>query len=483
MTIEAPPAHVHIPPRDGSLLRAVRGVCGHIGREMDPAQELAVDVLTSSWGDMRPASLEAAVCASRQNLKTWCLENIVLTFMTMPGGAKLAVWSAHETATSQESFRTFLDLAERSPWLGDRITHVSRATGREAIEFVGKRWLRFRARIKTGGRGLAGDLIILDEAFALEPAHMGSLLPILSTRPLGRVIYGSSAPLATSDIFRGVIRRGREGGTGAPAYIEWSAPGSLVNPGCRADRCAHAPGTPGCTLDDETMWLRANPGAVYGRISLDYLRAERRALPPEEFARERLGWGEEPGTGTSGFTLEEWARCARADLRESGTPGASPTFAIDLSWDRRHGSIAVASRLDDGSPMVQLVDRPAGSDALVDAAELRARRNPAASWVAPDTPAIQSILGRLRDVGLVPRLLPPREVEAAHGNLQDAVKQQTLVHLGDEDLSVALAGAQRRDTESGWVFTRRRSDVDISPLYAVLSALWEVSQGGPSEVF
>ena len=50
-----------------------------------------------------------------------------------------------------------------------------------------------------------------------------------------------------------------------------------------------------------------------------------------------------------------------------------------------------------------------------------------------------------------------------------------LVHLGDPILGRSVEGAARRDAGDGaWIWTRRRSDVDISALYAVTLACWEL---------
>jgi hypothetical protein len=467
--IEAPPAHVNVPARDGSLLRAVNAVAARVGRAHDPAQQLAVDVLTSSWADGRPASLEAAVVCPRQNLKTFCLENIVLTAVTAPGSGGLVVWSAHEVATAQETFRTFLDLAERYPWLGSRITHVSRATGREGIEFRGGRRLRFRARIKTGGRGLAGDLIVLDEAFALEPAHMGSLLPILSTRPQGRVIYGSSAPLAQSDILRRLIARGRAGGPGAPAYLEWRAPGSLAEPGCADEECLHEPGTDGCSLDNEARVLAANPAAVYGRISREYLRGERLALPPLEFARERLGWGEDPATAPQ-HPLDPF-RWALTTVTAS--PDRSmPVFYVTVGPDDV-AVIAVAADRPaedtDRRPHVELADRVPLS-ALPDRLEDLGEAWPDAKFAAGKAGPVAG----LAEAGLpvTMELLPPSELAQACRHHETLTRDRGYTHFDDPDIATAFAGAVAKPAGDGlWLWDWRKSR-NLAPIAAVTGALW-----------
>ena len=184
------PAYVHAPPRVGSMAGQLTRLSEKLGRGLDPEQTLALDVTTGLRADGRPASLEAAMVCPRQNMKSWNMQLIALGRLLQPGGDKLIVWSAHEVATSQATFHDFIELIETHPWLARRVLTVSRANGKEGIEFTGGRWLRFRARIRTGGRGLSGDAVFLDEAFALLAVHLGALLPILSTRRRAAVFYG-----------------------------------------------------------------------------------------------------------------------------------------------------------------------------------------------------------------------------------------------------------------------------------------------------
>lgn len=468
------PAFLNVPPRDGSLVRAVEGVAAKVGRTLDPPQRQAIDVLTSSWRSGKPATLEAAIIAPRQNLKTYCLENIVLARLTAPGPPALVVWSAHEVATAQETFRTFIDLAERFAWLGEKVSRVSRSPGRESIEFEGKRRLRFRARIKTGGRGLSGDLIVLDEAFALEPAHMGSLLPILSTRKRAQVIYGSSAPLATSATLRGVMERGREGGPGAPAYVEHKAPGSFGEPGCVESDCYHKPGTVGCALDDEANWLAANCAAP-GRISLDYIRAERLALTPLEFARERLSWGEDAaGASDPPFTLSQFELLTDPESRTVG-PVALAAF---ISPDRDAWAIGVAGRRADGLVHIGLGGVGSGGPALAQRlievrSEVALRRivddKASREAIAGDDWTVGPIAGLLRDAGCQPLVWSATEVRMACAALKDAVIDRQVRHSGRSELLAAVKGAVPRNLANGWVYDYKKS-ADVPPLMAVVLA-------------
>lgn len=470
----AAPSFSSMPPRDGSLVRAVEGVAEKLGRSLDPAQRHAVDVLTSAWSDGRPASLEAAVLCPRQNLKTYCLELITLVRMLRPGGDRLAVWSAHEVSTAQETFKTFLDLADTVPWFGQQVEHVSRATGREAITFKGGRRLKFKARIKTGGRGLAGDLVILDEAFALQPEHMGSLMPILSTKAKGQIFYGSSAPHARSDILHRVLKRGRAGGM---AYVEWSAPGSLSEPGCSSLSCTHEPGmvvgdvyTPalvGCVMDDESMWLRANPAATVGRISLTYLRSERAALTPVEFARERLGWAEaQAAAANPAIPAPAW----RAARDPESAPAGAVAFGVEVSLDRRTTTIGAFGMRTDGWWHGEIVEQLPGTGSAVDRLFDLSRRWAAPVGIDPASPAA-SLIDPLRERGVQVVTPTSRVLAATCGQVFDDVTASPprQYHRGQPVLDDAVSAAGQKVVGDGFRWDRR-GEGDIAPLYAVTLA-------------
>src|SRR6185369_12027837 len=125
--------------------------------------------------------------------------------------------------------------------------------------------LIFKARTKGGGRGLTGNKVILDEAFALLPTHMGALLPTLSAVEDPQVLYGSSAGKADAEVLAGIAERGRVGEIRL-GYAEWSIPRGT----CKDPVCEHKKppkhltdyrdwfAVTGCALDDPENWKRVN---------------------------------------------------------------------------------------------------------------------------------------------------------------------------------------------------------------------------------
>ena len=53
---------------------------------------------------------------------------------------------------------------------------------------------------------------------------------------------------------------------------------------------------------------------------------------------------------------------------------------------------------------------------------------------------------------------------------------QSCVHLGQSELDAAVANADRRNYDDAWLWSRRTSETDISPLVAVTLAHWVARQ-------
>ena len=97
--------------------------------------------------------------------------------------------------------------------------------------------------------------------------------------------------------------------------------------------------------------------------------------------------------------------------------------------------------------------------------------------------ASQAILAEQvwNEVGIRPTQLDRAELSAACGYFVDAVEEGRLRHLGDPLLLDAIRGATTSNYGGdGWVFSRRSSSVDISPLYSVVMAVVAAGTSGIS---
>lgn len=472
------PAYLWVPPSATKSAGAeAADLAEMVGLVPDAEQRLVLDAMLAEQSSGKWAALEAAVICGRQNLKTAVLIMSVLHDLFLRE-TRLIVWTAHRFKTTQEAFRDIHALVDGSDYLRRRVKRVRFASGEQGIELLDGSRLEFLARTGGGGRGLSGDVVVLDEALYLTAGMMGALLPTLSAKPDPQVRYASSAGFLESDVLRSIRDRGRQGGDDSLVYVEWAA----ERGGCARQVCDHKVGTRGCALDDESLWAVANP-AIGRRISLDYLRAERRALPPAEFARERLGWWDDPPVdGTrSVIPVEDWE--ARADADSTIDLDQRLAFGIDVSWDRSQAWIAVCGTRADGLPHVEVIPPPRGGTEWVLpwlAERIGSTYHPVALAFQSNGAPVSSLLDDLQaEFGDVVRPITGPELGRSCGVFFDAATQGQMVHIDQHPLTDAVMHAAVRPLGDSWVWDRRKSEVDIAPLCAATAALWAWSVDEP----
>lgn len=410
-------------------------------------------VLINSLGeraDGKWASYEVGLIVPRQNGKGSILEARELAGLFLLD-EKLILHSAHEFKTAQEAFRRIRSLIEDTPSLMKRVAPrgIKTSHGEEGIELKDGRRLRFVARSTGSGRGFTADCVILDEAYNLSSETMDALQPTLSAVPNPQLWYTSSAGMEESSQLRRIRNRGNTGdSTKRLAYFEWSA---------QADIRHYEQ-----ALDDREEWARANP-ALGIRITEEHVEAERDAMGDLGFARERLGiWADEEADIV--IPAKNWKAIADAD---SGIDEDSEVvFGVDLSLNRTHGAIAVAGRRADGLVHTELVDYREGTQWVVPRLlKLLESHSPQAVMVDPSGPA-GGLLSQCQDEGLEPTLVTTREAGQACGALYDLIVNEEIRHLDQKPVNDAVAGAKKRPMSDAWVWHRRDSRNDVSPLTA-----------------
>ncbi|MEU8717488.1 hypothetical protein [Streptomyces sp. NPDC048663] len=470
------PTFSWVPPHVDTYGPQVAELCDLAGFAPDPEQQLLLDALFAVDGADKAVALENAVIVGRQNLKTGLLKQAAIGWLFLTD-QRLVVWSAHEFRTAQEAFRDMEELIMGTPSFARRVKAIHRGNGDEAIELFGNRRLIFKARTKSGGRGLSGDKIILDEGFALQPTHVGSLFPTLAARPDPQVVYASSAGKVESGVLRAIRDRGRPGGEKQLAYFEWCAPPPKEACKDGAD-CTHALDAEGCGCDNMQLVQAANP-AIGRRITVTYVRGERRALPPAEYARERMGWWDDPLVLENPIKPADWTACLDEESRRTG----SVALAVDITPDRSLASIAVGARRADGHVHGEVIEHRAGTGWLVDRlVELfqTVQPTPVALVIDPAGPA-GSLEKGLLERGFTTEKDPvagkwrlhfvgSREYAQACGALADDIANGQFRHIGQSPLDVAVDGVQTRPLAEAWAWSRTKSGAPIAPLVAVTLA-------------
>lgn len=462
----------------------VAAVCTQAGYEPDPEQRLILDGLFGIDENGDPSAFETAVIGTRQNLKTGVLKQAAIGWLFVTR-EDLITWSAHLFPTATEAFRDLSNLITSSPMLSKRLAGgvsngIHGARGSESIELADGRRLIFRARTKTGGRGLTGDKMILDEAFALTDEHMGALIPTLTAVPDPQIVYGSSAGLAYSYVLREIRDRGRVGSPGL-FYAEWCA----ERRGCAEEKCqhrkpSHPQYTPGCALDDEELWRAANP--LLGRkrangtgLTLPKMRKFREAEPPEEWMRERLGWWDESGS-TDLFGVGKWEAC-RGDAPSSGLRIGGLGLAV--SFDSAAATI-VAGAAEGDRVHVKPLHHDVGVGWVVPKAKELQDRHGAPVIIDARGPGAE-LIPHLRQAGVDLEVIDTKDVLDACAGFHTLVRDARLQHADYPELEEAVAVAQKRDVGDRWAWGRRKTGADISALEAATWATWRVATPEPVE--
>jgi len=433
-----------------------------VGFAPDPEQRMLLDLMYGANRDGTWSAFEFCVVCSRQNLKTGLFKMAAIAD-AFYFHDELTTWTAHLFDTTEGAFRDIKNLIDGSDMLSRRVRKITEGHGDEEVILMDGCRLQFKARGQSGGRGKTGAKVFLDEGFALQPAHVGSLYPTTATKPGAQIRIGSSAGLRSSSVLRDIRDRGRKGDVGL-AYAEWS---DVAPPSCQIFDCDHHRDTPGCCLDDRERWRRSNP-AMGRRISEERIATFRRAMPPAEFAREFLGWWDDPSGEPDAIDLTLWAALERDDGQQTDVAA----FGIDVSIDR-DASIGVAGCRADGLWQMECVQSGRGTEWLIPrCVELNASHGPAVFAVDTYGPA-GSLIPLMQAEGLTVLPMATQDVARAYGILTDCVRQGTVVHGPQPELNNAVASARTRPCgDGGLALGRKASGVNISPLVAPEFALW-----------
>lgn len=334
------------------------------------------------------------------------------------------------------------------------------STGQEAVVYKHGSVDMVIASGEASGHGSVVDLGVIDEAFAQPDSRLETALrPAMLTRPSSQLWIVSTAGLPDgSPYLREKVLQGRklaiDGVTDGVCYHEWSA-----DP--EAD--------PGAV----STWRSAMP-ALGITQPLEAVTADWNATTDvDSFRRSHLNVWVELSARSSVWPAALWAELTARDARTSETP----CFGFDVTPDRTMSSIAACSVFD-GKPLLEIVDRRPGTSWVVNRlAELNARWKP--NMVACDAagPA-GSLLADLSAAGVDARVLSHREYASACGLLFDAVNERAVQHTGDAALNDAVRDATTRQTGDVWLWDRRSSSADISPLVAATLAYWGNRQPG-----
>lgn len=428
------------------------------------------------------------VLMARQNGKSTLAQVISLWFLYVYG-AHLVIGTAQDLDVAEDLWQEAVDMVEATPELDALKGHVVRVNGKKSLNLVTGERYKVKAANRRAGRGLSGDLVLLDELREHQSWEAwGAVSKTTMARERALILALSNAGDATSVVLHylrklGHLTVGDPDGINADddtevseevpeedleledddtlGIFEWSAP-------------------PGTGLHDRDAWAAANPALGY-TIDERTIAAAARTDPEWIFRTEVLcQWAE--GSRLEGpFPEGAWEACADKESRRA--PGAPIALCVDVSWDRSHSYIGLASTREDGRYHVEVIARRAGTDWLVPWFTSPERpeevRQAPVAMQARGAP-VASLIKELTAAGVRVVEWGGASLGAATGAFYDRVRAEvgegtasvSLRHRDQPLLNIAAATASTRPMGDAWLWDRRRSVADAAPLIAVTGALW-----------
>jgi phage terminase large subunit-like protein len=433
----------------------------------------------------------------RQNGKSTLLQVWALWRMYVDR-APLVIGTAQNLDLAEEQWSAAVALAEDNEELAAEIVDVKRTNGKFSLKIENfdlegvKQTQRYKvaAANRKGGRGLSGDLVIMDEL--REHSNWDSWGAVTKTtmaRPRPQVVCASNAGDASSVVLSHLrkqaltaLEEGRQ--DVALGLFEWSAmywkEATTTEPGQWAN----------LKTGDRKGWAMANP-------SLNHADPNDPEAGGITTAALEAAYGTDPDPVFRTECLCQWVHTTRGGAFEDGlwdkgrdvnsaraTPGRY-VMGLDLSWDR-NGSIAMAGRREDGKVHGEVIAARTGTDWIIPwflappESGLFERRidDPELVGVAlqANGAPVSALVTAMVEAGIPVIEWSGGELGRGTGQFYDTVRGGGLCHRGHPILDVAVAMAATRPIADYWVWDRKKSLVDIAPLIALTAAVWALDR-------
>lgn len=421
----------------------------------------------------------------RQNGKSTVMQALTLWRMFVDR-ASLVLGTAQELEVAEALWAESLELAQETEELKIEVDggKVERQPGRKMFRLRTGETYKVKAATRRGGRGLSGELVILDELREHQSWDAWAAVTKTTNAKARAQIYGvSNAGDATSVVLR-YLRQRAHSEVGDPDGLNGNTPAEAlvadefdedddIDSGLAIFEWSAAPGS---AVTDRDGWAQANPALGY-RIREATLAGDA-AVDPEWIFRTEVLCQWSDGSLEGPFPPGAWD--AGRD-EESRVAGDSPVvLAVDVSWDRGMAHVALAGRRDDGGLHVEVVASRAGTDWVVPwltSVDRQERVRAAPVVVQTNGAPASSLIESFRDAGVRVEDWKGPDLSSATGGFYDLVRENRLHHRPSPVLDIAAATALPRMLEGGaFVWDRRKSPTDAAPLIAATGAVWAASR-------
>lgn len=439
---------------------------------------------------------------ARQNGKSTLAQVMALFFMYIRG-ARLVIGTAQNLDIAEEVWAGAVEIAQEVEELASEIKKVNQTNGKKSLDLDSGERYKVQTASRRGGRGLSGDLILLDELREHQSWDAwGAITKTTMARAMALILALSNAGDASSIVLR-YLRKMAHASIGDPDGINTELGADVVQLLEQAPDDVEGmdeleddslgifewSAPPGCSMDDLDGWAAANPSLGH-TITERAIRSARKTDPEWIFRTEVLcQWND--GTTEGPFPSGSWE--AGVD-QASAIPEESPvTYCVDTEHDRSRSFIAVAGRRPDDGVHVEVVASRYGLGWVVDWFKERASEdNPMRVVLQVRGAPVAALLEDLQEVPFLEVVeWGGADLGIACGKFFDGVKAHVwepdpaeneteedrpvrIWHLPQPVLDLCAGTAVTKPLMDAWAWNRQGSPFGAAPLMAVSGAAWDV---------
>ena len=447
------------------------------------------------------------ILVARQNGKT-VISQVVALFFLYALGISLILGTAQDLDTAEEVWEGCLEMIEETPQLAALADRPSKVNGKKAIKLkTGERY-KVKAANRKAGRGLSGDLIMLDELREHQSWDAWAAITKTATaRAAAMILCLSNAGDMSSVVLR-FLRLACHDAVGDPDGLVAESkrqallptmddiaefrelddddledydpdPDDLVPEDFDEDIADLGlfewSSPPGCAVDDLDALAQANPSVGYG-ITWKVLLADAITEgkdPETEWVFRTEAMCQWPEVGMHGvFPPGTWESTTN---KQPVRITSDAVACVTVSSDRSRAWIALCGRRDDGKTQADVVATARGTAWV-------------GSWLMERQDRIECVALQDRGGGATVELYKQFDTDPAfviplvawggqnlvpwHGQTYDAIRDGKLFHNPHPALDRAAGGATKKTLAGagGWVLDLFDPRVDAAPLAAVCGA-------------
>lgn len=349
---------------------------------------------------------------------------------------------------------------------GKRLS-INEGMGNESITFTTGSIIRLLSSSSSSGHSKTLHQAVLDEIWHdVDDRREQGLRPAMITIPDAQLLVCSTAGTQASTVLNRKVANGRrivaeDPGSGV-AYFECSAEDDW-DPEDEDSYFGFMPALcpdPPCRCDPAGEW--------HHNVTLGALRDERINMEPGEFRR---AYGNRPTAGADVIVPESiWRRVCHPEATSAAKPEGALRFGLDVAEDRASASIVAC----DGKT-IELVEHRPGTGWCADRCNELTGLHGGQVAVDFGGPA-----GVLADNIESCDKMGGREVVQAVGAMYDGIVEATAVFRWDQRFDDAIGGAVKKPVGDNWVWSRKASSADVTPLMAASLAFSRGDDPPPS---